>query len=96
MKNKIIVVLGVAVLAVALLFAVANYNQNHKASVRQLQAQQAAVDANSRRVAELTKQVTEDRDALLAQCKVGVDSWNKLTPAQQKTQAKPDCDLSFK
>lgn len=96
MKNKIVIGAGLALLVASLLFVSATYDQHHRSAVRQLQAQQAVVEENSRKVAVLTKEVTEDRDALLAQCRVGVDSWNKLTPAQQKTQAKPDCDLSFK
>lgn len=36
-----------------------------------------------------------DRDYYQSQCRVGLDAYNLLTPAQKKLKPAPDCDRSF-
>jgi uncharacterized protein YqfA (UPF0365 family) len=96
MKNKVLIIVGLLLVIAGLALADVKYEQRHREQVRQQQVLQQQIATNTAKVVELNKEVTADRDALLAQCKVGVDSWAKLTPVQQKTQPKPDCELSFR
>lgn len=95
MRNKVVILVGLLLICAGLLFVNMKHLQMvHDREVRQ-RALQTQLEANNARIDALHKQVVEQNTQLLAQCKVGVDSWNKLTPLQQKTQPKPDCELSF-
>lgn len=96
MKNKLLVAAAILVLVAGVLFATARHNQK-EAQVKAVAAQQAKdAKVESDKQVAVYKDTVEQLNAEKVQCEAGVAAWKLLTPALQKTQAKPDCELSFR
>lgn len=100
MKEKIVLFLAVALVTGATFFAVVKHDERQREVIAVATAAQHKAEleqaASSAAQLQASKDAAELNSALLLQCQVGVEAWDKLSTPLQKTQPKPDCELSFR